>query len=510
MTHQSFSRRDFLKLLALLPASIAFEPLSKYASSLVNNTNHIIIIVFDAWSANNLALHGYPRLTMPNLEKFAQKSTVYHRHYSPGTFTVPGTASLLTGLSPWTHRAINLGGAIAKEHQQKQIFSALSSSHNSLAYAQNVYADQLLYQAGPFLKNHIPFGEYNQNNTISYDLPGLKNDAYLAFSSFEDGIFQHGKGRDGSLFLGPLARLLSLRKKLIVENSRGDDYAIGLPNCDEVFLLSDLIDGFIQALKQLSEPSLVYFHFHPPHDPYRPTHKFYSQFSKDSWTPPLKKVHPLAEEPQSFQQIKSSLNLYDAYLASWDEELARLFQFFEDSGLRQKSHIFITSDHGEMHERGLSGHSTPLMYEPLIHVPLIVSSPGQEQQTNIYSPTLSLDILPTIANLTGNSIPSWAEGQLLPALGGVENSARSLFSMDAKTNASFAPLKKYTLALTRDNYRLTQYQYPTYQQFEFYNLTEDPGETNNIYPQQPAKAKEMEAELLQKITEVNAKFEEKQ
>lgn len=41
--------------------------------------------------------------TMPNLENFAQKALVYHRHYAGGNFIVPGTASLLTGVYPWKH-----------------------------------------------------------------------------------------------------------------------------------------------------------------------------------------------------------------------------------------------------------------------------------------------------------------------------------------------------------------------------------------------------------------------
>ena len=57
-------------------------------------------------------MYGYPRQTMPNVEQFAKNAIVYHRHYSAGTFTVPGTASLLTGLHPWSHRALTLGGEI--------------------------------------------------------------------------------------------------------------------------------------------------------------------------------------------------------------------------------------------------------------------------------------------------------------------------------------------------------------------------------------------------------------
>ena len=70
---------------------------------------NVIVLVFDAWSAHDVPLYGYQRDTVPNVVRFAENATVYHNHYTAGTFTVPGTASLLTGLLPWSHRAFQLG-----------------------------------------------------------------------------------------------------------------------------------------------------------------------------------------------------------------------------------------------------------------------------------------------------------------------------------------------------------------------------------------------------------------
>ena len=92
-------RRDFLKLASLLPVSYFVSPLLRLTQGKTQVTHpNIIILVFDAWSAQNISLYGYPRKTTPNLDRFAEKATVYHNHFTGGTFTVPGTASLLTGL----------------------------------------------------------------------------------------------------------------------------------------------------------------------------------------------------------------------------------------------------------------------------------------------------------------------------------------------------------------------------------------------------------------------------
>ena len=106
--------------------------------------------------------------------------------------------------------------------------------------------------------------------------------------------------------------------------------------------------------------------------------------------------------------------------------------------------VVITSDHGEMFERGVSGHTTPLIFNPLVHVPLVISTPGQTERVDVHANTSCTDILPTLAHLTGNPVPGWVEGELLPGLGGEENRQRGVYVVDAKENSAFAPLSQYS------------------------------------------------------------------
>ncbi|MGA7192715.1 MAG: twin-arginine translocation signal domain-containing protein, partial [Anaerolineales bacterium] len=62
------SRRDFLKLAAMAPAALAFSQ-TIVPSPLGVNSPNIIVMVFDAMSADNLSLYGYPRKTTPNFER---------------------------------------------------------------------------------------------------------------------------------------------------------------------------------------------------------------------------------------------------------------------------------------------------------------------------------------------------------------------------------------------------------------------------------------------------------
>ena len=197
MINKKLSRRDFLKFLGLSSGYISFQPLPKLFSTYTQDTPHIVVLVFDAWSANHVSLYGYQRETMPNLDRFSQSATIYHRHYSAGSFTTSGTASLLTGLYPWTHRAISLGGSILPKHEQKQIFNVFDTTHSTIGYSQNVYADILLHQAGMSLHNHLRSTSFNMQHHLLYDLPFFKNDRYVAFSSIEDNIIPRGGGRSG-------------------------------------------------------------------------------------------------------------------------------------------------------------------------------------------------------------------------------------------------------------------------------------------------------------------------
>jgi len=351
-----------------------------------------------------------------------------------------------------------------------------------------------LYQAGKFLQTHLPNGSFNLNHSLLYSLPLFKKDAYLAFSSLEDNIIQRGLGQDASLVLGPLYRFLSLRDKFIKTAGVSGDYANGLPDSLEAFTLPGVVAGVIDVLSALQEPSLVYLHLFPPHDPYRPTNYFGQQF-QDNWLPAEKPIHPMAEGKFEHVKVQQSRLRYDQFLANWDAELKDLFIFFETSGLLEKSYLFITSDHGEMFERGEIGHSTSLLYEPLLRVPLIVRQPGQKQRIDVTIPTTSLDILPTIAHLTNNPRPAWAEGELLPALGGTENPTRTIYALDARSNSAFARLSKFSIALTQGDYRLTYYQYANYTSYEFYDLATDPEEISDLYASRPAALRPLQDEL---------------
>src|SRR6185369_8152022 len=102
--------------------------------------------------------------------------------------------------------------------------------------------------------------------------------------------------------------------------------------------------------------------------------EFFGSFS-DGWMPQQKPIHALSEKSIGAPKLQEHRQYYDEFLASWDAEVERLFEYLKQSGLTENSYIFITSDHGELFERGELGHWTKTIYDPLIHVPLMILEP---------------------------------------------------------------------------------------------------------------------------------------
>ncbi len=85
------NRKEFLKLSSLASLSgfplYLQEPTSAAGSA---DSPNILVVVFDAFSAKNMSLYGYPRQTTPLIEQLADRAVVYHNHYAGGPFTTPG------------------------------------------------------------------------------------------------------------------------------------------------------------------------------------------------------------------------------------------------------------------------------------------------------------------------------------------------------------------------------------------------------------------------------------
>jgi arylsulfatase A-like enzyme len=503
------TRRDFLKLasslsmLPLLDLATGFQPARP---AQVQERPNLIIILFDALAAQNLSLYGYPRQTSPNLERFADRAIVYHNHHSAGNFTTPSTASLFTSTYPWTHRAFDLDGLISRQVQPHNLFSLLSGHYYKATFSQNILADMLLSQFNQHLNHQLGPDAFTLAGRTFYNHL-FPRDAVYGLKSYDQFLFKREEAH-GSLLLSIFNDLETLFGAHMHAKALVDVHPYGLPrlaNTDLYFLFEQVTQGSIDLLSGLPAPFFAYLHLMPPHEPYMPTSQFLGAFD-DGWSPPVKKKHRLAPGVPE-KRLNQRRQDYDEFIANLDHEFGRLIDHLEGSGLLENSYVIVTSDHGELFERGAHGHSTPLVFEPVIRVPLIISAPGQLLRRDIQALTSNVDLLPSLLHAAGLPLPDWCEGQVLPGLGGDGTSERSIFVVEAKKNPAHAPLRKATVALLKGPYKLIHYLgYRHYRdEYEFYDLANDPQELTNLYPEHPF-AQELQVELDHKLEETNRPY----
>lgn len=513
---RTLTRRDFLKLasaaalsapLASLPVlpSLASRTTGKASSAGLPN---IILVVFDTLSARHMSLYGYPRQNTPNLERFASQATVYHHHYAAGNFTSPGTASLLTGVYSWQHRAFQHGSLVSQPFTRRSLFHLVGDEYHRLGWGQTLWADLFLRQFDAALDTHLDPVAFSLFANSFYSRRLARNDPLLVFRSFEGLLFDQFSW-PASFYGAVLNRFNILYNEWKLGKYRSE-YPRGLPfvtKYNVYFRVEDIFDGMIQELGALPTPSLSYLHFYPPHEPYTPRSEFVGIFS-DDLAIPVKPEHIFSEGLDDTFQAWARL-AYDEYIAQVNAEFGRLLDRWQAQGLLENSLIMITTDHGQLFERGVHGHDNRLLYEGLIHAPLLVHRPGQSQRVDVTTPTSAVDLVPTILQAVGQPVPEWCDGQVLPAE--TVSQERPIFVIEAKTNASYGPLTSCTLALLHYPYKLIAYLgYPGYDgKYELYHLENDPEELHDLSTDQPETFREMRAELHARLDQANLPYQRK-
>jgi len=184
----------------------------------------------------------------------------------------------------------------------------------------------------------------------------------------------------------------------------------------------------------------------------------------------------------------------------------------EQNGLLENTWVVLTSDHGEMFERGIEGHRTPVLYESVIRVPLMIFEPGRTSRTDIYENTSAVDLLPTLLHVAGEQPAGWTEGTVLPPFAPeAPDPERSVYVMQPERSEQYGPLTVATLSLRKGDYKL-QYFYgykelgDAGERVELYNLRDDPEELNDLYDVEQEIGQELLNELKTKLKEVNAPY----
>jgi arylsulfatase A-like enzyme/tetratricopeptide (TPR) repeat protein len=178
-------------------------------------------------------------------------------------------------------------------------------------------------------------------------------------------------------------------------------------------------------------------------------------------------------EPPSPQRERHPGKPYDGEIAAVDEQVGRLLQELDRRGLSGSTAVAVAGDHGEaLGEHGELTHGL-LLYEPTLHVPLLVRAPGLQAGKVLETPVSLVDLGPTLAGLAGQTFPAVDGRDLSAALREGKEPAPMDIYAETRYPAVFgwSPLS----ALRRRDLKYISSSEP-----ELYDLGRDPKEASNL------------------------------
>jgi hypothetical protein len=507
--NSNFNRRDFLKLASLSPLGWVAPKVMKAlnAQPRQDAPKNVLIVIFDAFSAQHFSTYGYQRQTTPHLAKLAEeRAVVYHNHFAGSNFTTSGTASILTGTLPWINRALQSGGEVIPEFADKNIFSAFENYYR-ISYTHNGWANTLLEQFRRHIDELIPWKALFVRSNDEFIQALFDNDSDIASVAWTREAAVAEQGYAYSLFFSHINEMMVRNR---VRNLK-KLFPRGIPSTGFVnsnFILETAVDWVGTRLPVIPKPFMGYFHFLPPHGPYNTSLDFFNIFGKDDYKP-VNKPEDIFTIRVPYDAALKRRAEYDEFLLYVDKNFKQLFDMLEQSGILDDTWLVITSDHGEMFERGISGHSTNAMYQPVVRVPLLIFEPGRKTAAHIHTPTSAVDLLPTLLHVTGQKAADWTEGLILPPYA-EPAPGRSLYSMRSTKTEPNDPMSQVSAILVKEKYKLHYYfgykDRDVDEMIQLYDIEADPEELNDLAVSRKDVADALLAEMKAKLVEVDKPY----
>jgi len=254
--------------------------------------------------------------------------------------------------------------------------------------------------------------------------------------------------------------------------------------CDISVIYNKAVD-WIKTNK--SENFFLFFHTYNTHTPYN-----------DRYFVDKEKIRKNAKN----EYLKA---LYDGDIRTTDSYLGNLITVLKNEGLLKNTVVILISDHGEDFSEHYpfemtKGHGHSL-YEELLRIPLIIYHPLFHGKASFIDKNVRLiDIMPTILDILGLSIPGDIQGKsLLPLLKGEDVEMPEYFFAEAICHGPERKMihngrYKYIYSPEPNVQKTGRKIYPV-KMHELYDVQKDPGEKNNIYYKEKEIAKHMHEKL---------------
>lgn len=396
-------------------------------------TPNILLIVIDTLGAKHVGCYNPALRHTPRIDALAAQGVRFERFYATSSWTKPTIASIFTSRMPALHGVIGPKKRLGKELNT---------------------AAELLEQAG-----------YSTMGVVSHFFLGGN-------SGFEQGFHEYDQVND--------------RKRIhhtITSN-----------------LVSDrAIDWLTKAAQSGSaKPFFMFLHYFDPHFRYQhhPDYDLTTGY-QGSLKPNMSMKALLARLPRFTSEDWGYLvGLYHEEIAFTDAQIGRVFDHIETLGLKNNTLVLLTADHGEEFGEHRSLGHTRTLYDELIHVPLIISWPGQIMPGISRVLALQLDLLPTMLSLAAlaHTEEAWQGISLKPYL---LSRSKKEKDRDVYAEVSYASLKNKidpNMISVRSGRYKAIYDRNT-RHWQLFDIEADPGEIVNLARKQPSVLKALQGKL---------------
>ncbi len=411
-----------------------------------NNLKNLVLITIDQWRFDFLGANGFSYMRTPNLDNFAKKSALFVNHRSVTAPCGPARNSLLTGRYQHSHHQY-CNGTPTKPAKTNL---ALQMRKNGVWPVLMGYTDQA--------------PEYDSTRTASdpayRNISGLM-DGFDQLFQLDDNYYlwnailkQNGYGVNGD----ELANFLPCEKSVARHpNWFYARHPAKYPkHLSMSAVLTDRAVDFLRA-HHVKDPFFLHVTYLPPHPPYIAPQPYNSMYRAGDMPKPVRR--PLTNEyindwvektithapnqwmmqgftgnirDMSVREVQELRAVYAGLVSEIDDNIQRVFDQLQQSGLDKNTMVVITADHGDM----LGDHylQAKLGYwDQSYHIPLIIHNPTRPNQAGrvVHKMTESVDIMPTICESFGWDIPRQCQGASLnPLMAGETPKWRTHTMMD--------------------------------------------------------------------------------
>ncbi len=363
---------------------------------------NVILIGSDTLRTDRLGHWDYIRNLTPNLDTLAERGVLLTNCYTPLARTAPSLTSLLTGTWPHHH---GIRTNFPSAEQLTLPVPNLVELLNQAGYETVAVTDWAGADLGKirFGLRHldVPPDQWNLKYLIRQGPAALR--LFLS-------LFCHN--RFGKRFLPEIY------------------YLAGVPLTHQTFT---------QARQELSRlaasgrPFFLHLFTATTHVPFGSDYPYYDLFTREDYqgesrfvmtklASPEEIIRKQEFGPEAFD-TDQIINLYDGCVVQFDDEVGKLLEHLQCTGLAENTIVMVYSDHGaDFFETGCWGQgNTVLGDDPSARVPVIIYDPRGTlpQGVRLQTSTRTVDLAPTLLDLLDLEIPGAMDGiSLVPFLSG--------------------------------------------------------------------------------------------